>query len=193
MGTLTSCSFSAVKLDLQWSPISSTSRKIIELFERKSNCFLCKEVSKRNRVLNRNFARFWCFGANNNGDNDGDSSNNASNDSNLATTTSRGEAEERAQSSCFITASMSSRPPTISPVGPSYNNFQVDSFKLMELFGPEKVDPANVKPIKKKLFGYSTIWVTKEEPFGYHGEGILFLGNLRGKRGSFFQTSESAG
>ena len=60
---------------------------------------LCKEVSKRHRVLNRNFARSWCFGANNNGDNDGDSSNNASNDSNLATTTSRDEAEERAQSS----------------------------------------------------------------------------------------------
>ncbi|KAI7991536.1 hypothetical protein LOK49_LG12G02172 [Camellia lanceoleosa] len=61
----------------------------------------------------------------------------------------------------------------------------------MELLGPEKVDPANVKPIKKKLFGYSTISVTKEAPFGDLGEGILFLGNLRGKRGSFFQTSES--
>ncbi|KAL7225751.1 hypothetical protein ACSBR1_021002 [Camellia fascicularis] len=191
MGTLTSCSFSAVNLSLQWSPISSTSRKRIELFVRKSNCFLCKEVSKRHRVLNRNFARSWCFGANNNGDNDGDSSNNASNDSNLATTTSRDEAEEKAQSSDDFDsdkskASISSRPPTISPVGPSYNNFQVDSFKLMELLGPEKVDPADVKLIKKKLFGYSTFWVTKEEPFGDLGEGILFLGNLRGKREEVF-------
>ncbi|KAI7990108.1 hypothetical protein LOK49_LG12G02138 [Camellia lanceoleosa] len=191
MGTLTSSSFSAVNLSLQWSPISSTSRKRIELFVRKSNCFLCKEVSKRYRVLNRNFARSWCFGANNNGDNDGDSSNNASNDSNLATTTSRDEGEEKAQSnddfdSNKSKASMSSRPPTISTVGPSYNNFQVDSFKLMELFGPEKVDPADVKLIKKKLFGYSTFWVTKEEPFGDLGEGILFLGNLRGKREEVF-------
>ncbi|XP_028064820.1 probable zinc metalloprotease EGY1, chloroplastic isoform X4 [Camellia sinensis] len=191
MGTLTSCSFSAVNLSLQWSPISSTSRKRIELFVRKSNCFLCKEVSKRHRVLNRNFARSWCFGANNNGDNDGDSSNNASNDSNLATTTSRDEAEEKAQCSDDFDsdkskASISSRPPTISPVGPSYNNFQVDSFKLMELLGPEKVDAADVKLIKKKLFGYSTFWVTKEEPFGDLGEGILFLGNLRGKREEVF-------
>ncbi|KAL7225766.1 hypothetical protein ACSBR1_021012 [Camellia fascicularis] len=98
MGTLTSSSFSAVNLSLQWSPISSTSRKRIELFVRKSNCFLCKEVSKRHLVLNRNFARSWCFGANNNGDNDGDSSNNASNDSNLVTTTLSDEAEEKAQS-----------------------------------------------------------------------------------------------
>lgn len=72
------------------------------------------------------------------------------------------------------------------PLGPSYNNFQVDSFKLMELLGPEKVDPADVKLIKEKLFGYSTFWVTKEEPFGDLGEGILFLGNLRGKREDVF-------
>ncbi|KAF5937928.1 hypothetical protein HYC85_025434 [Camellia sinensis] len=56
----------------------------------------------------------------------------------------------------------------------------------MELLGPEKVDPADVKLIKKKLFGYSTFWVTKEEPFGDLGEGILFLGNLRGKREEVF-------
>lgn len=74
----------------------------------------------------------------------------------------------------------------LQPLGPSYNNFQVDSFKLMELLGPEKVDPADVKLIKEKLFGYSTFWVTKEEPFGDLGEGILFLGNLRGKREDVF-------
>ena len=79
------------------------------------------------------------------------------------------------------------QPPPVSPVGTPYNNFQVDSFKLMELLGPEKVDPADVKLIKDKLFGYSTFWVTKEEPFGDLGEGILFLGNLRGKREEVFE------
>lgn len=78
------------------------------------------------------------------------------------------------------------QPPTPTPLGPAYNNFQVDSFKLMELLGPEKVDPADVKLIKDKLFGYSTFWVTKEEPFGDLGEGILFLGNLRGNREEVF-------
>lgn len=67
-----------------------------------------------------------------------------------------------------------------------YNNFQVDSIKLMELLGPEKVDSSDVKIIKEKLFGYSTFWVTKEESFGDLGEGVLFLGNLRGKREEIF-------
>lgn len=89
-------------------------------------------------------------------------------------------------SPCF-----SLQPPSISPIGPGYNNFQVDSFKLMELLGPEKVDPADVKLIKDKLFGYSTFWVTKEEPFGDLGEGILFLGNLRGKREEIFAKLQS--
>lgn len=56
----------------------------------------------------------------------------------------------------------------------------------MDLLGPEKVDQSDVKLIKEKLFGYSTFWVTKEEPFGDLGEGILFLGNLRGKREDVF-------
>lgn len=79
----------------------------------------------------------------------------------------------------------------LSPIGPAYNNFQVDSFKLMELLGPEKVDPSDVKLIKDKLFGYSTFWVTKEEAFGDLGEGILFLGNLRGKREEVFSKFQS--
>lgn len=83
------------------------------------------------------------------------------------------------------------QPPPISPVGPAYNSFQVDSFKLMDFLGPEKVDPADVKLIKDKLFGYSTFWVTKEEPFGDLGEGILFLGNLRGKREEVFAKLQS--
>ncbi|PKU64607.1 hypothetical protein MA16_Dca026105 [Dendrobium catenatum] len=78
------------------------------------------------------------------------------------------------------------RPPPISLEGPVYNSFQVDSFKLMELLGPEKVDPSDVKLIKENLFGYSTFWVTKEEPFGDLNEGILFLGNLRGNREHVF-------
>lgn len=95
-------------------------------------------------------------------------------------------------------ASVSSRTPGISSEGPVYNSFQVDSFKLMELLGPEKVDPTDVKLIKEKLFGYSTFWVTREEPFGDLGEGILFLGNLRGKREEVFaklqqQLHEAAG
>lgn len=88
----------------------------------------------------------------------------------------------------FFPASQS---PTISPLGSAYSNFQVDSFKLMELLGPEKVDPADVKVIKEKLFGYSTFWVTREEPFGDLGEGILFLGNIRGKREDVFAKLQS--
>ncbi|CAN8275538.1 unnamed protein product [Cochlearia groenlandica] len=79
------------------------------------------------------------------------------------------------------TPSVSSR-----PIDPAYNSFQIDSFKLMELLGPERVDPADVKLIKDTIFGYSTFWVTKEEPFGDLGEGILFLGNLRGNREDVF-------
>lgn len=84
-----------------------------------------------------------------------------------------------------VHASVSPRPP-ISLEGSVYNSFQVDSFKLMELLGPEKVDPSDVKLIKEKLFGYSTFWVTTEEPFGDLNEGILFLGNLRGKKEDVF-------
>lgn len=75
---------------------------------------------------------------------------------------------------------------SLSSLGSPYSNFQVDSFKLMELLGPEKVDPVDVKLIKDKLFGYSTFWVTKEEPFGELGEGLLFVGNLRGNREDVF-------
>lgn len=82
-------------------------------------------------------------------------------------------------------ASVSPRHP-LSSEGAVYNSFQVDSFKLMELLGPEKVDPSDVKLIREKLFGYSTFWVTSEEPFGDLNEGILFLGNLRGKREEVF-------
>lgn len=65
-------------------------------------------------------------------------------------------------------------------------NVQLDAFRLMELIGPEKVDPDDVKTVKEKLFGYTTFWVTGQEPFGDLGEGVLLLGNLRGKREEVF-------
>lgn len=138
----------------------------------------------------RTFDSFRCFcSANNSSNNSEKNEDNASNDSSVATTSSSpDETEEKSSSNAneFTSdktpTSASSPPPTISPVGSAHNNFQIDSFKLMELLGPEKVDPADVKLIKENLFGYSTFWVTKEEPFGDLGEGILFLGNLRGNR-----------
>lgn len=123
--------------------------------------------------------RVRCFGHKENGEGDDVAGKRNNKDSNLEEL----DKEER--------ASVSSRPPTISSIGPAYNNFQIDSFKLMELLGPEKVDPIDVKIIKDKLFGYSTFWLTKEEPFGDLGEGVLFLGNLRGKREDVFAKLQS--
>jgi len=68
----------------------------------------------------------------------------------------------------------------------SFSVDNIDTVKLLELLGPEKVDPADVKAIKEKFFGYTTFWLTKEEPFGDLGEGVLFIGNLRGKREEIF-------
>jgi hypothetical protein len=62
----------------------------------------------------------------------------------------------------------------------------MDAFKLLDLLGPEKVDPEDVKLLKEKVFGYSTFWVTGQEPFGDLGAGVLLLGNLRGKREEVF-------
>lgn len=62
----------------------------------------------------------------------------------------------------------------------------MDAFELMELLGPEKIDAADIKLLKEKVFGYTTFWVTGQEPFGDLGAGILFLGNLRGKREEVF-------
>ncbi|KAG0565024.1 hypothetical protein KC19_8G157100, partial [Ceratodon purpureus] len=63
---------------------------------------------------------------------------------------------------------------------------QMDAFKLMELIGLEKVDPEDVKVVKEKLCGYTTYWVTGQEPYGDLGEGVLLLGNLRGNREDVF-------
>lgn len=184
MGTLTSCSFSTATFRFRSRPVGNDFRQRIHLFNitSKNLCFLCS----KKQVSSGSFGRFRCFSTNGNGDKNEGEESSLVKDSNSKTATMPEEAEEELDSDKDPPASVSSRPPSISPIGPGYNNFQVDSFKLMELLGPEKVDPADVKLIKDKLFGYSTFWVTKEEPFGDLGEGILFLGNLRGKREEIF-------
>ncbi|KAJ8771749.1 hypothetical protein K2173_026926 [Erythroxylum novogranatense] len=165
---------------------------------KKAACFL------RNRRVEVSLVKIGCYssGSSNNHNHTDDNNDNNStqgNQESSVTTVAQQDNEERSSieeeraSSRADKAepSTSSRPPPITPIGPGYNSFQVDSFKLMELLGPEKVDPADVKLIKDKLFGYSTFWVTKEEPFGDFGEGILFLGNLRAKREDVFSKLQS--
>ncbi|KAL3682000.1 hypothetical protein R1sor_000022 [Riccia sorocarpa] len=60
------------------------------------------------------------------------------------------------------------------------------AFSFVELIGPEKVDQDDIKTLKEKVFGYTTFWVTGQEPFGDLGEGVLLLGNLRGDREEVF-------
>ncbi|KDP39656.1 hypothetical protein JCGZ_02676 [Jatropha curcas] len=193
MGTLTSCSFSTLNLRLRSVPRERFPSFYLKEKEKNKaiSCFLCRGISKR-EISFANFSTIRCFSTNNDShsDLDNNKNNNSENDikdSNVKTASSE---EKNGGGSDFgsdkTTTSVSSTPPSVSPVGPAYNNFQVDSFKLMELLGPEKVDPTDVKLIKDKLFGYSTFWVTKEEPFGDFGEGILFLGNLRGNREDVF-------
>ncbi|KAL6636778.1 hypothetical protein ACP70R_024350 [Stipagrostis hirtigluma subsp. patula] len=95
---------------------------------------------------------------------------------------------ERSRSGSFSSSSSSSGTPGVPSEPPllSFSVDNIDTVKLLELLGPEKVDPADVKAIKEKLFGYTTFWLTKEEPFGDLGEGVLFIGNLRGKREEIF-------
>ncbi|XP_057954383.1 probable zinc metalloprotease EGY1, chloroplastic isoform X2 [Malania oleifera] len=194
MGTLTSCSFSTSSLGFRSLPRSrSDSALRFQLFGHKNSsknfCFLCRRKSER-EILSRHFGKFVCLSADNDGNGD---DRDASKDSSV-TTVSPEEAEEaigKERDAEKAPASVSSRPPAISTMGPAYNNFQVDSFKLMELLAPEKVDPVDIKVIKEKLFGYSTFWVTREEAFGELGEGILFLGNLRGKREEVFAKLQS--
>ncbi|CAH9127440.1 unnamed protein product [Cuscuta epithymum] len=153
------------------------------------------------RISKRNYGGLIirCTSGSNGGGNTGDGKLEKDNSSSTATATtttvaSDGTAEDRrgpggATDSDNSLASVSPRQPTLA--GSPYNNFQLDSFKLMELLGPEKVDPSDVKVIKEKLFGYSTFWVTREEPFGDLGEGTLFIGNLRGKREDVFAKLQS--
>ncbi|CAM8877290.1 unnamed protein product [Rhodiola kirilowii] len=161
----------------------------LELANRRKSCFLCKTMT--GKVLGR--SRYVCYSGS--GVNGGDDINDDEDDKvsscrtepKLTTATLTEDVRDGAGDSESSSSGVSSRPTLANPVGPSYSSFQVDSFKLMELLGPEKVDPNDVKLIRDKLFGYSTFWVTKEEPFGDFGEGILFLGNLRGKRETVFE------
>ncbi|WVZ57775.1 hypothetical protein U9M48_008118 [Paspalum notatum var. saurae] len=95
---------------------------------------------------------------------------------------------ERSRSGSFSSSSSTTGTPGVSSDPPllSFSVDNIDTVKLLELLGPEKVDPADVKAIKDKLFGYTTFWLTREEPFGDLGEGVLFIGNLRGKREEIF-------
>ncbi|AQK62412.1 putative zinc metalloprotease EGY1 chloroplastic [Zea mays] len=96
-------------------------------------------------------------------------------------------ASERSRSGSFSSSSSSGNPGVSSePPLLSFSVDNIDTVKLLELLGPEKVDPVDVMAIKEKLFGYTTFWLTKEEPFGDLGEGVLFIGNLRGKREEIF-------
>ncbi|KAI3822654.1 hypothetical protein L1987_10249 [Smallanthus sonchifolius] len=208
MGTLASCSFtSTLNLGFRLRPNRIDFADRFRLYDRrdygKNSYVLCSRelcLKNRRRIVgldgdNRGFfGGFECSASgrddNSDGGGNGGEDNDTSKDSNLATispeeTSAGGEAES--EKPVAPPASVSSRP----PIGSAYNNFQVDSFKLMELLGPEKVDPADVKLIKDRLFGYSTFWVTKEEPFGDFSEGILFLGNLRGNREKVFAKLQS--
>ncbi|XVF42608.1 hypothetical protein PTKIN_Ptkin01aG0377600 [Pterospermum kingtungense] len=198
MGTLTGCSFSVVNFRFRSTSIFRE-RVGVQVFEsrklRRNLCFLCRGIISK-EVSREKFFKIRCFSGGNNNEsdctnNDGDiKENNSTSSSTESTVTTASPPEEKAveekNTGNDLPPSVSSRPPNVAPLGSVYNDFQIDSFKLMELLGPEKVDPNDVKLIKDKLFGYSTFWVTKEEPFGDLGEGILFLGNLRGKREDVF-------
>lgn len=170
MATLPSFSL----LNLNYRFINNRSYSISIKNSSTNLCFLCKEkhglLSGRRRF--DTLKRFSVGNNNREEDNKSPSSSNTSS-----------EEINKEDNPASIS---STRSPGISPDRPIFSNFQVDSIKLMELLGPEKVDPADVKIIKDKLFGYSTFWLTKEEPFGDLGEGVLFLGNLRGKREEVF-------
>ncbi|XP_020092554.1 probable zinc metalloprotease EGY1, chloroplastic [Ananas comosus] len=184
MGTLPSSSLLNPSFRFRQLPHLGSFRLRDSVVSRRGSrdlCVVCKE-RLGNWRLGRRREGFRCFSIN--GNEEGEE-NGAG-----PSTKPAEEGEKRVggddSSSERTRASVSSRTPGISSDGPLYSSFQVDSIRLMELLGPEKVDPSDVKLIKEKLFGYSTFWVTKEEPFGDLGEGILFLGNLRGKREDVF-------
>ncbi|KAL1210907.1 putative zinc metalloprotease EGY1 [Cardamine amara subsp. amara] len=184
MGTLTSVAFAAA-VNIRFRSFHRENIKTTLPKWQKRLCFSCREDSNRFRVVK-------CLSNDDENSNRDDSGreNEETNDS-IVKTASREEDETSISSSSNEfgsdkSPSVSSRSSNVPPIDPTYSSFQIDSFKLMELLGPEKVDPTDVKLIKDKLFGYSTFWVTKEEPFGDLGEGILFLGNLRGKKEDVF-------
>ncbi|CAI7878691.1 unnamed protein product [Closterium sp. NIES-54] len=82
----------------------------------------------------------------------------------------------------------SSSPPPPPSAGPpsSPAPVQLDSYAVVALLGPEKVDADDVALLRAKLFGYSTFFVTGQEPFGEAGEAVLLQGNLRGPKEEVF-------
>ncbi|RWW31637.1 hypothetical protein GW17_00003725 [Ensete ventricosum] len=209
MGTLpSSCFFNPSLRPRQLAP-GRRCRERYSVMERVSPgelCFLCRKRVQEWRIRRR-FDGIMCFSINGNdggGEEKGSSSKSteeveqiaADEDLNSEPTQtsfpSRGGLHTGKPSDRYVPPGTENlvliafQTPSISSGEQVYSSFQVDSIKLLELLGPEKVDPSDVKLIKEKLFGYSTFWVTREEPFGDLGEGILFLGNLRGKRENVF-------
>ncbi|KAJ6846930.1 putative zinc metalloprotease EGY1, chloroplastic [Iris pallida] len=186
MGTLPTSPF--LNLNLRFRSLSAAGASsggrssVIVQKAWKSRGFVCRGREDRWRIRRR-LDGVRCFSI---GGSDGEEEEEKKKMSSSSTTSSSTTEEVERKAGGDEPTSVSSRPPSIPSEGPIYNSFQVDSFKLLELLGPEKVDPSDVKIIKEKLFGYSTFWVTREEPFGDLGEGILFLGNLRGKREEVF-------
>ncbi|KAF6150176.1 hypothetical protein GIB67_023131 [Kingdonia uniflora] len=172
MGSLTTSSSSFPTLDFRFR--SNPKRKPqIRALERKNTGLLLSSLYRGGRSESwGRVNRFTCF-----------SSSNGGNEGDEETEEKKNSDEKKA--TMTTPASISSRLQMISPEL-EYNNLQVETLKLMELLGPEKVDPSDVKLIKENLFGYSTFWLIKEEPFGDFGEGTLFIGNLRGKREDVF-------
>lgn len=200
MGTLTSVAFAAAT-NIRFRSFHCNLREKIKTPMPKVTSPLRERYCFSSPEETRVFKAVKCLGNDPNGSRGIDGGENRDTKSSVirdstVETASREEedddADEKSNSSSINefgsdkTPYVSSRPSTESPIDPTYSSFQIDSFKLMELLGPERVDPADVKLIKDNIFGYSTFWVTKEEPFGDLGEGILFLGNLRGKREDVF-------
>ncbi|CAH8389765.1 unnamed protein product [Eruca vesicaria subsp. sativa] len=186
MGTLTSVAFAAA-INIRFGSFNCNLREKIKTplpkittSLRERYYFSCTEEYHRFRFVK-------CLGNDQNG-NGGKNGDTSSSVFNTASRDEKDEADEKSNISSNEFGSDKSRSvsPRPSPIDPTYSSFQIDSFKLMELLGPERVDPVDVKLIKNNIFGYSTFWVTKEEPFGDLGEGILFFGNLRGKREDVF-------
>ncbi|XP_057824800.2 probable zinc metalloprotease EGY1, chloroplastic isoform X3 [Cryptomeria japonica] len=161
-------------VSIQATAAPNGKRTYKNLCTRYGSFYFRGDLSKDRISINR----LKCYS---NGDEENDDKGHGK--SSASTTTEKRPEEQEPKQPALEPPSASSSTP---PLGSTPKNFQVDAFKLMELLGPEKVDPSDVKLIKEKLFGYTTFWVTGEEPFGDLGEGVLFLGNLRGQREEVF-------
>eukprot|EP00271_Cylindrocystis_brebissonii_P009045 TRINITY_DN23649_c0_g1_i1.p1 TRINITY_DN23649_c0_g1~~TRINITY_DN23649_c0_g1_i1.p1 ORF type:complete len:752 (+),score=91.59 TRINITY_DN23649_c0_g1_i1:349-2604(+) len=103
--------------------------------------------------------------------------------------TSSTDLSQPPKSNATSSSTKSDKPIDIPPVQPANQlsrGIQLDSSSLLELLGPEKVDKDDVKLLREKVFGYTTFWITNQEPFGDSGEGVLLVGNLRANREEVF-------